>query len=458
MGNFDVVVVGAGTGGSYASYLLAKAGLNVALVEMKKRDKVFKTTGDAIGIHHIERMVIKPPSQVFTIRYEGAELYSPDLSVRYVVLGKGFGLDMARWAQWLIGEAESAGAQVFDGYKVQGPIIENGKVSGVRVLKPDGTVEEFRAKVVIDASGVGAVVRSRLPREWWVSEPLLPEDASNAYREIIEVDYEIERPEYIRIYLDTNIAPGGYWWLFPKSRNTMNIGLGLWGKLSEEQGLNPRHNYDKYLATSQYVKGRKIIHASGGIVPTRRPLPSLVADGFLAVGDAAVTVNPVHGGGIGPALLSAELASKSVIEAFEKGDYSMRGLWRYNIEYLRAYGIKQAMLDVFRLMLQTLTNDQLNRGLRARLLTEDEVLEISEKGSLELSLVNKLKIGLRLMKVPDVAAKLRLALRYMNEAKSLYESYPTDPSGLSSWYGKLVSIYREYASRLGISLKWLLNT
>ncbi|WP_243670302.1 hypothetical protein [Vulcanisaeta sp. JCM 16161] len=253
------------------------------------------------------------------------------------------------------------------------------------MLKPDGSTEEFRARVVIDASGVGAVVRSRLPREWWVSEPLLPEDVSNAYREIIQVDYEIEKPEFIKIYLDANIAPGGYWWLFPKSRNTMNIGLGLWGKLSEEQGLNPRHNYDKYLANSQYTRGRKIIHVGGGIVPTRRPLPSLVANGFLAAGDAAVTVNPVHGGGIGPALLSAELASKTVIEAFERGDFTERGLWKYNIEYLRAYGIKQAMLDVFRLMLQTLTNDQLNRGLKARLLTEDEVLEISEKGSLELS-------------------------------------------------------------------------
>ena len=458
MSNFDVIVVGAGTAGSYASYLLAKTGLNVALIEMKRRDRVFKTTGDAIGVHHIERMSIKPPSDVYAIKYEGAELYSPDLSIKYVVLGKGFGLDMAKWAQWLISEAERVGVHIFDNHKVQGPIIENGAVSGVRVLRPDGSVEDFRAKVVIDASGVGAVVRSRLPREWWVSEPLLPEDVSNAYREIIQVDYEIEKPEYIKIYLDTNIAPGGYWWLFPKSLNTMNIGLGLWGKLSEERGLNPRHNYDKYLANSQYTKGRKVIHMGGGIVPTRRPLPSLVANGFLASGDAAVTVNPVHGGGIGPALLSAEFASKTVIEAFEKGDFTERGLWRYNIEYLRAYGIKQAMLDVFRLMLQTLTNDQLNRGLRARLLTEDEVLEISEKGSVELSFIDKLKVGLRLMKVPDVASKLRLALRYMNEVKSLYETYPESPSGLSSWYGKLVSIYREYTSRLGITLKWLGNT
>jgi flavin-dependent dehydrogenase len=235
----------------------------------------------------------------------------------------------------------------------------------------------------------------------------------------------------------------------------MNIGLGLWGKLSEDRGLNPRHNYDEYLANSQYTRGRRVIHAGGGIVPTRRPLPSLVANGFLAIGDAAVTVNPVHGGGLGPALLSAELASKAVIEAFERGDFSEEALWGYNIEYLKAYGIKQAMLDVFRLMLQTLTDDQLNRGLRARLLTEDEVLEISERGSLELSFIDKIKIGLRLMRVPDVAAKLRLALRYMNDVKTLYEAYPTDPSRLPSWYSRLVSLYRDYSNRLGINLRWL---
>ena len=112
---------------------------------------------------------------------------------------------------------------------------------------------------------------------------------------------------------------------------------------------------------------------------------------------------------------------------------------------------------MFRLMLQTLTDDQLNRGLRARLLTEDEVLEISERGSLELSFIDKLKIGLRLMKVPDVASRLRLALRYMNEIKSLYETYPTDPSNLSSWYRKVMSTYRDYSRGLGLSLKWLSN-
>jgi geranylgeranyl reductase family protein len=448
---YDVVVVGAGTAGSYAAYLMARQGLKVALVERKRAEEVFKVTGDAIGEHHIKRLEASGLSinnKVFMIRYSGAELYSPDLSVRYFVAGRGYGLDIGEWAQWLISEANNSGVDVLDRHTVTVPILEGGFVKGVKANRGDGTQVELRAKVTVDASGATGVVRTKLPPQYRISEPLLPEDASYAYREVIEVDYAIANPQNIRIYLSNVISPGGYWWFFPKSDKTVNIGLGIWGKLVKETGLNPRSNYDKYLAKSEYARGRRVLHAGGGIVPTRRPLPSLVGPGIVAVGDAAVAVNPVHGGGIGPALLSSELASKAIIEALERGDVSERGLWRYNTDYLRAYGIKQAQLDVFRLMLQTLNDDQLNRGLRARILTEEEVLEISEKGDLNLSGLRKLTIALRLLKVPDVARKLSLALRYMNEVKGIYLNYPQDPGNLDNWLVSLVAKYNEYRLKL----------
>lgn len=92
----------------------------------------------------------------------------------------------------------------------------------------------------------------------------------------------------------------------------------------------------------------------------------MVGPSILAVGgDAAVAVNPVHGGGLGPALESAKLASDAVAAAFEKGgDLSMKGLWSYNTSYLKVYGIKQAKLDVFRLMLQSLSDEEINKGLK----------------------------------------------------------------------------------------------
>lgn len=270
---YDVVIVGAGTAGSYAGHLLAKNGFSVAIVERKRVDDIFKVTGDAIGSHHVESLGLGLESGVAMIHYKGADVFSPDMSVRYRVLGEGgYGLDMSKWGgPWLARQAVNNGATIYERRSVTAPILDNGRVAGgVKVTSEDGHGEsEVIGKVVIDASGAtGGVVRSRLPSNWLISEPLLPEDASYAYREIIEVDYDIEEPEFIKIYLDNNISPGGYWWLFPKSRNTMNIGLGIWGgKLVKEKGLNPRQNYEKYLANSKYVHGRKIIHSGGGIVP-----------------------------------------------------------------------------------------------------------------------------------------------------------------------------------------------
>ncbi|ABW02519.1 digeranylgeranylglycerophospholipid reductase [Caldivirga maquilingensis] len=455
---YDVLIVGAGTAGSYAAYLMAKQGLSVALVERKRAEEVFKVTGDAIGKHHIEELTksgLSISNDVFMIKYEGAELYSPDLSIKYFVAGEGYGLDIGKWAQWLINAANNSGADIIDNHTVSTPIIEGGFVKGVKASRRDGTQVELRAKVTVDASGATGVVRTKLPSQYRISEPLLPEDASYAYREIVEVDYSIPNPQNIRIYLDNNISPGGYWWFFPKSDRVANVGLGIWGRLVKENGLNPRINYEKYLASSPYVKGRKLLHTGGGIVPTRRPLASMVGPGIVAVGDAAVAVNPIHGGGIGPALLSSALASKAIIEALEKGDVSEAGLWRYNLDYLNAYGIKQAQLDVFRLMLQTLTNDQLNRGLRARILTEDEVLRMSISGNLDLSGGKKALMALRLLKVPDVARKLSLALRYMNEIKKIYINYPRDPSELNNWLAALVAKYNEYRLKLKLPLMTL---
>lgn len=155
----------------------------------------------------------------------------------------------------------------------------------------------------------------------------------------------------------------------------LNVGLGIWGVLKQ----NPRHNYDKYILPRFKIRGK--YHIGGGFIPTRRPLKSLVGNGIVALGDAAAAVNPIHGGGIGQALLSAELASKVIEEAFEKGDFREETLWRFNVLYMREWGYRQAQLDVLRLMLQTLDNDDLNFGLSRKILNEDEIYHLAAKGT-----------------------------------------------------------------------------
>ncbi|MFN3803654.1 MAG: digeranylgeranylglycerophospholipid reductase [Pyrobaculum sp.] len=443
---FDVVVAGGGTAGAYISYLLSKAGFKVALLESKSGDQLgVKTCGDGLGLHHVERMSrhLQPNPKVFQNKIEGVELISPDEKTRLTIRGEGYVLDRFRWGKWLIEEAVRAGATLFEGHTATTPLVENGKVVGVKAVERKGGVTmEFRARVVVDSTGSAAILRTKLDG-WLISERLHPEDVSHAYREIIYIEKPIERPEYIKIYLDMTVAPGGYWWIFPRSATMLNVGLGIWGVLKQ----NPRANYDKFILPRFKVTEK--YHIGGGFIPTRRPLRSLVGSGMVALGDAAAAVNPIHGGGIGQALLTAELASKVVARAFETGDFSEEGLWEYNVLYMREWGYRQAQLDVLRLMLQTLDNDDLNFGLSRKILNEEEIYHLAAKGT-NLSLLDKFRIMMQFMGRPALIKKLSLSIQYAKEIGDLYYSYPQHRSDLERWHWQVVQSYNEFRDRVGL--------
>ncbi|ABP50397.1 MULTISPECIES: digeranylgeranylglycerophospholipid reductase [Pyrobaculum] len=443
---FDVVVAGAGTAGAYAAYLLAKAGFRVALLESKSGDQIgVKTCGDGLGLHHVERMSknLTPNPKVFQNKIEGVELFSPDERTRLVVRGEGYVLDRFAWGKWLVEEAVRAGASLFEGYTATGPIVENGAVVGVKAVdRKTGSAKEFLAKVVADATGSAAVVRTKLAG-WLISEPLHPEDVSHAYREIVYVEEPVENPQYIKIYLDQTVSPGGYWWIFPRSATMLNVGLGIWGILKQ----NPRTSYEKAILPRFKVRGK--YHIGGGFIPTRRPLKSLVGNGIVALGDAAAAVNPIHGGGIGQALLTAELSSRVIAKAFERGDFSESALWEYNVLYMREWGYRQAQLDVLRLMLQTLDNDDLNFGLSRRILTEDEIYHLAAKGT-NLSLLDKFRVMMQFLGRPALLKKLSTSIQYAKEIGDLYLAYPESREGLERWYAEVVKKYNEFREKIGL--------
>ncbi len=446
MTRFDIIIVGAGTAGLYAAYNLGKLGFSVCVVEQKSIENLYKVTGDAIGKHHIDRHGIDV-SGIVENYYRGALVISPEEDVKLSVVGEGYALDIAGWAKRLLSMALSKGVTVLDKTTFVKPIVDGKYVVGVRV-KHSNVQHELYAKVIVDASGATGVVRTRLPWNITFTEPLKPEDASYAYREVVEIDQEPEHRDFIRIYLNQNIAPGGYWWFFPKRDRIANVGLGIWGKYVKERGFNPSNFYRKYLLSRRELENKRVLNAGGGIVPTRRPLDTLVWNGIVAIGDAAVTVNPVHGGGLGPALLSAKLASEAIAEAWEKGDMNVENLWTYNIRYIQEYGKKQAKLDIFRLALQHMTNEEIEKGLKAGLVDESEVFTISSEGESK-SIFDKLRKLLKLGKVPfSLAKKLLLALSYMKKIEKLYEEYPRDPSKLDIWIEKIRKLYSDYLKTL----------
>jgi geranylgeranyl reductase family protein len=441
---YDVVVVGGGVAGLFAAHLLSKAGFSVALLESKPEEQVGeKVCGDAIGEHHFKEVGLDPPrvgvDAVSVI--EGVRVFSPSGKHYITAWGKGYALDRKAFGRRLLRMALDSGAALYAKHSVAKPLVEGGWVRGVEASTPDGS-KEFKARVVVDATGAAAAVRTKLPAEWWVSYKAPPEDFNAAYR-VIAVTGEEQDPRFADIYLDVNVAPGGYWWWFPKGRNSVNVGLGV--KVGPG-APNPKAMFEKFIAPRLERAGAKIVHAGGGLVPTRRPTPCAVWNGFVAVGDAAYTANPLHGGGIGPALVSSYHASRQIVAALEEGEPELKRLWPYHKAYINAYGAKQAALDVARIYLQGLTNDDLELIIGSRIVSDEELSEIGYRGVLLASILTKAAAVLKMLKRPSLLAELARVKSYMDAATSYYLAFPETPQGFEQWVSEVEAFYSKVKS------------
>jgi digeranylgeranylglycerophospholipid reductase len=440
---FDVIVVGAGTGGCLTAKTVAKAGLKVCMIDQKPEHKIGdKVCGDAIGKHHFDNINLAHPSGAeLEQKIEGIKVYSPDMETVVTVQGEGihgYLVNRQLFGQRLVKEAKDAGATLIDSTMVTEPAIKDSVVVGV-LTKDTKTGEntEMSAQVVVDASGHSAVLRKKLPPEFGIETEVDDADVEVCYREIREVEGQISDPGFCKIYLDLQRFPGGYCWVFPKGPTMVNAGLGV----AMVKGFpNPKQLYQEHVLSMPIFKGSRALTGGGGLVPTRRPISPMVANGIIIIGDAACQVNPIHGGGIGSSMMGGVKAAEVIVVALEKDDVSREMLWPYTGMFMELYGAKQAGLDIFRMLLQRLTNKEMNYGMQQHLITDDDLLKTSMGDDLKLNISEKTSRLFKGLGSLSLLKKLNTTAKLMKEIKELYRNYPSSPEELGEWEQKTAQI------------------
>jgi len=448
---FDVVVVGAGTAGCLAAKTTAEAGLKVCMIDRKKREEVGeKVCGDALGEHHLKTLGLeKPQCGELEKRIEGIKIFSPDLETVFTIKHEdfvGYLLNRRLFGQWLLRKALDKHVNFLDCTSCLEPIIEKNNVVGVK-CKDQKTDKAFalRSKVVVDASGFFAVVRKKLPKAVGLEREVANEDVEACYREIRQLRQETEESKFCEIYLSQKVTPGGYTWVFSKGGARVNVGLGVCmrGKFP-----NPKSQLYEYILTRSLFEGSLLLKGGAWYDPTRRPFDTMVGNGVALVGDAACLVNPIHGGGIGPSMLSGYLAGKTIVEALEKGNVDKESLWPYNRKYMEMYGSKQASLDVFRLLLVSSSDKDLNYGMGCRLLTEDDVLKAGMGDDFHLRITDTAKRVFRGLKRVRFLNKLRVTVGLMKEVKAHYRNYPDTADGFADWKIVTEGIFKQAKTKI----------
>ena len=446
-----MIVVGAGTGGCLAAKTTAEAGLKVCLIERKKREEIGeKICGDAMGEHHLKNLGLeKPQNGELEKRIEGIKIYSPDLETVFTIAHEdfvGYLLNRRLFGQWLLKKALDEGAILLDSTQCLEPMIAKGLVTGVSAknLKTGKNIQ-LRGKVVLDASGFLAVIRRKLPKQMRIENEVANEDVEACYREIRQLRQEAENTKYCEIYFNQNVTPGGYAWIFPKSGAKVNAGLGI---CMQGKFPNPKSQFYKHILTKPMFEGSLLLNYGAWYDPTRKPLDNMVGNGIAIIGDAACLVNPIHGGGIGPSMLSGYLAGKTIIEALEKGDVSQKSLWHYNRKYMEMYGTKQAGLDVFRMLLLTSHDVDLSYGMKYKLLTEEDVLKAGLGEDFRLNITETAKRVFRGLGRLRFLNKLRLTANLIKQVQAHYRNYPETPENFEGWRIKTEALFKEVKSKV----------
>lgn len=471
--SYDIIVAGSGMAGTLAAAMAAKNGRSVLLLDRNDPENVGKknnwgwTCGDAVAGSHLDFITSKTgisfSKPELDVKVDGVYALSPDLESKYLFDGTGYVLDRPEFERKLRDIAIKSGANYVTQFEVEGPVIEDNKVVGIFGKDKDKNHKIYKSKIVIDALGISTVIRRRLPDNAFVEKNVDIDDIESTGRYIIEfdadhVDERYYDPKNALIHLNQEMAPGGYGWVFPKSGNKMNVGLGVQKRSLDirNKALNKKDTLqnliDQYIEWNPVIKkGYKIFNKDNngkGIwsVAVRRQMESLVFDGYMGAGDSMVMPNPISAGGIGPALVSGILAGETASKAIEANDTSVKGLWQYNLDFNKEYGYKTAGLEVFRIYMQSLNNNILNYGIK-NFLSVKEANQLALGMMPELSLSSKFSMVLKGARNISAFRELLYAVGKMKELNAIYLDYPKTPEEFGQWRKRVDKSMQEAKER-----------
>jgi len=473
--DYDIIVAGGGLAGlivaSSAAYY-SNQSMKILVIDRNAIPQQGKKTvsgwvcGDAVGKNTVDYMTdrIKISWGYPEIEHpvKGVIAYSPDHETGISFDGEGYILNRQLLPQRQLRDATKAGIEIKERVALRSLMVEGNSVIGVEGDDlDDKTAFKKTAKLVVDCTGVTSVLRTNLPIKSFIQRRIDRDDleATGRYIYNFELAHEDKTyfdSDYCIIHLDQKLAPGGYGWVFPKGENKVNIGLGVQQKAFDTRnrvmGVHPdlKTLIDEYVEVNPVIKSPRLADGAGDEgnawgtwqVSVRRQNDCLVANGYMLVGDSAWMPKPLDAGGIGPAIIAATIAGKDAVEALQAGDTSEKGLWKYNKHFINDYGYKTAGLEVFRRMLQGLTNEQINYGMR-HFLSKMDIDKITKGEHPEFSTVDRLGMIIRGAMNKKLAEDLKYCATINKVLVDHYHNFPETPEEFSEWHKTLTGHLEE---------------
>ena len=313
-GHSAVLIVGAGPSGCAAGIALARAGIDVCVVDRAEfpRDKtcgdaisndgmlVLETLGARAAVERGPHALVRRAAAVFPDGTRIERRYDPP---GYIV--PRYHLDDA-----LRRALEASGARLLQGCSVSALVRREGRVVGA-----EGKALRWSAQLVIAADGYGSVGLPALgqsgPRDRWLGV------SCTAYYRNVRFGEGGDLSDH---YFSAEL-PYGYGWIFPAVDGIANTGVYLRADAYARTGKPLKALMADYVAVhaDRFADAEQVGKLRSWSLPLApRPLP-VSGDGLLLVGDAGGFIDPLTGEGIWQALFTGRLAGEIGATAIHEG-------------------------------------------------------------------------------------------------------------------------------------------
>ena len=324
-----IAIVGGGFAGMYAAARLSvRRDIGVTVFDAKARPGYPANTTGGIANTWIDRFLpfmsgTPETDRCITAHITSVKLVGPSggaalLSSDNPFLSNRMGvvLDEPNTIEWLEEYAKCASC-----VEVQRPV----RITDVKQL--DG----FDRVILADGWA------SKIGTQLGMTPPLHPLDQHQGFEYVIRA--QKQDPGQIEIYLGQRVAPAGYVWDFPAQMGRVRrFGVGI--PLAENRKRSAL-SYLQEFADAHGIDISAPVAKEGGVIPTG-PASKVIHKGkYFAIGDAAHWCDPLTGGGIFPALASAD-----AVVNYLTGDAKTINLgWLYREMRLR-YRLKYILINM----------------------------------------------------------------------------------------------------------------
>jgi geranylgeranyl reductase family protein len=338
---YDVIVMGGGPAGSSVASILAREGRSVVLFEKEvfPRHHIGESlmtdtywTFQRMGI--LDKLRQSPFVRKYSVQFanpagrESRPFYF--FEANHHESAVTWQVTRAEFDKMLIEHAGEQGATVYQGTSVKKVLFDGERATGVEAQMQDGSIAQFHAKVIIDATGQSAMLSNKFG--WRMRDPKLKKAVLYSYFKGAHRETDLNGGA--TLVLRTGPGSNGWFWYIPLENDITSVGIVadpdyLVKNRGKDLAKIFQEEVEKCEPCRRRVADAERVDKIYSILDYSYRSKQNSGDGFMLIGDAYGFLDPIYSSGVLLALKMAELAADAIHDAFNNDDFSGERLGQF---------------------------------------------------------------------------------------------------------------------------------